>query len=254
MKNVNLVSELMRVEYSDSNDKVGYEDHFYNGFLGIQGSEAYYNHLDRLYNDYFEKLRENVDSLLFGDKSSILIYLNDKIILFNSVKSNYNEKNYMDWGAYILSCEKHYSENIRSNQGAKNEYNIAKFFKEMSGTQLYFIEKGINDLQQLFNNYNTETNITDIPKKNSPAKNNSLSEYINDYFSRYSDSDTLTNKDLVFIFDITRPTIDEWKTLGKFTEISENGKRPILYSKEDVKNNIKNGVLPHRLTDIEKKK
>lgn len=63
MKNVNLVSELMRVEYSDSNDKVGYEDHSYNGFLGIQGSEAYYNHLDRLYNDYFEKLRENVDSL-----------------------------------------------------------------------------------------------------------------------------------------------------------------------------------------------
>lgn len=253
MKNVNLVSELMRVEYSDSNDKVGYEDHSYNGFLGIQGCEAYYNHLDRLYNGYFEKLRENVDSLLFCDKSSILIYLNDKIMLFNSVKSNYNEKHYMDWGAYILSCEKHYSANIRSNQGAKNEYNIAKFFKEMAGTQLYFIEKGINDLQQLFNNYNTENNIVDTPKKNLFTKSNSISEYVDDYFSRYSEKDRLENKDLAFIFDITRPTIDEWKSQGKFTEISEKGKRPILYSKEDVKNSIKNGVLPHRLTDIERR-
>ncbi len=252
MKNVNLVSELMRVEYSDSNDKVGYENHSYNGFLGMQGCEAYYNHLDKLYNDYFEKLRENIETLLFSDKGSILVYLNDKIMLFNSLQSNYNEKNYMDWAAYILSCEKYYSESIRSNQGAKNEYNTAKFFKEMSSTQSYFIEKGINDLQLLLDNYNTEKQIVDISNKDVFVKNNSLSKYVDNYFSRYSDSDTLTNKDLEFIFNITRPTIDKWKVQGKFIQISEEGKRPILYSKEDVKNKIKNGVLTHRLTDINK--
>ncbi|MDH6307387.1 hypothetical protein M2451_000536 [Dysgonomonas sp. PFB1-18] len=253
MKNNSLELELRKVEFSTPNDKIPFEKHTYNGVLGIQGCEAYYNHLDKLYNEYFENIRENIENLLFSDKNSILIYLNDKIILFDSIKSDFNEKNYMDWDAYIVSCEKYYSENIKSNQGAKNEYNTAKFFKEMSGTQVYFIEKGINDLQQLFNNYNGEKKIADTSKKNLSIKNNSLSAYVDDYFSRYSDSDTLTNKDLEFIFDITRPTIDKWKIQGKFIQISEEGKRPILYSKEDVMNKIKNGVLPHRLTDVEQK-
>lgn len=249
----NLVAELKKFEYSKNDDKIGYEQHSYNGFLGMEGSEAYYNHLEELYSKYFDNIRENVENLLFNDKCSLLVYLNDKIILFDSIKSDYELKNYMDWDSYIISCEKHYSENIKNNPGARNEYQTAKFFKEMSGTQLYFIEKAIDELQQLYSNYNNENNIIEIPEKNLSIKSNSLSEYVDDYFLRYSDCDTLTNKDLEFIFGKTRPTIDKWKENGKFIEISENGKRPILYSKEVVKNNIKNGILPHRLTDIERK-
>ncbi|NDV78760.1 hypothetical protein [Dysgonomonas sp. 511] len=255
MKNKNLVTELKRVEFSTSDDKISFEQHSYNGFLGIQGSEAYYNHLENLYNEYVDNIRENVDNLLFNDRCSLLAYLNDKIILFDNVKLDYELKNYMDWNSYIISCEKHYKENIKNNLGAKNEYQTAKFFKEMTDVQMSFIEKAIKEMNDLYNNYNDGGGKTTVekPKESLSTQNKSLSEYVDDYFSRYSDGDTLTNKDLAYIFDISRPTIDEWKEQGKFIEISEMGKRPILYSKEDVKNNIKNGILTDRLTDINKR-
>lgn len=254
MKNKNLVTELKRVEFSTSDDKISFEQHSYNGFLGIQGSEAYYNHLENLYNEYFDNIREKVENLLFNDKCSLLAYLNDKIKIFDNIKLEYKLKNYMDWNSYIISCEKHYKENIKNNSGAKNEYQTAKFFKEMTDVQISFIEKAIKEINDLYNNYNDGDGKTTVekPKENLSPQNKSLSEYVDDYFSRYSDGDTLTNKDLAYIFHITRPTIDAWKVQGKFTQIYKEGERRILYSKGDVKNNIKNGILPQRLTDIKK--
>lgn len=248
MKNNSLELELRKVEFSTPNDKTPFEQHSYNGVLGSQGVDVYYKHLDDLYTCYFVELRSNIDTFIANQNNQLNNFINSKVLLFNGIRDDYFLKNYLDYNSLIDG----YEQDIKAgnnNSNLKNEYSTVKFYAEMSSIQLSFIEKAIDGLQQLFNNYNVEKKTTDIPKK----KSNSLSEYLDDYFSRYSNDDTLTNKDLEFIFDITRPTIDEWKAQGKFTEISEKGKRPILYSKDDVKNSIKNGVLPHRLTDIERK-
>lgn len=252
MKNNNLELELRKVEFSVPNDKIPFEQHSYNGILGSEGVDVYYRLLDDLYVSYFAELRLNIDSIITNQNNQLNNFLNSKILLFNDIRDDYFLKNYLDYNSLISG----YEQDIKvgnSNPNLKNEYDTIKFYAEMSSIQLSFIKKSINNLQQLYNNYNTEDNTANAPKKNLSTKSNSLSEYVDAYFSKYSDSDTLNNKDLEFIFDITRPTIDEWKSQGKFIEISKKGKRPILYSKEDVKNNIKNGVLPHRLTDIERK-
>lgn len=252
MKNNNLELELRKVEFSAPNDKISFEEHTYNSIFGSQGVDVYYKHLDDLYMSYFSELRSNIDSLITNQNNQLNNFINSKILLFNNIRDDYFLKNYLDYNSLIGNYERDIKAG-NNNPNLKNEYNTVKFYAEMSSIQLSFIEKAIDELQQLHNNYNAENNITDVSKKNISTKNNSLSEYVDGYFLRYSVDDTLTNKDLEFIFDITRPTIDEWKTQGKFIEISEKGKRPILYFKEDVKNSIKNGVLPHRLTDIAKK-
>lgn len=249
MENNRLELELRRVEFSVPNDKMVFEKHSYNGVLGSQGVDVYYKYLDDLYTSYFIELRSNIDNLVTNQNSQLNNFINSKLLLFNDIKDDFSLKNYLDYNSLISNYEQEIKVG-NNNPNLKNEYYTVKFYAEMSSIQLSFIEKAIDELQQLYNNYNQQNDIVDTSTKNLSTINNSVSEYIDDYFSRYSEKDTLENKDLAFIFNITRPTIDEWKEQGKFIEISDKGKRPILYSKEDVKNSIKNGILPQRLVDI----
>lgn len=74
--------------------------------------------------------------------------------------------------------------------------------------------------------------------------------YVDDYFNQYTDKDILTNKDLETIFNINRVTIINWRKKGKLEKVSDDDKRPILYSKADIVNKVKDGVLPKRLNSI----
>lgn len=252
MKNNRLELELRRVEFSAPNDKISFEEHTYNSILGSQGVDVYYKHLDDLYTSYFIELRSNIDNLITNKNSQLNNFINSKILLFNEIRDDYFLKNYLDYNSLINGYQQDI-ERGNNNPNLKNEYNTVKFYAEMSSIQLSFIEKAINEVEKIYNIYNSEKEPvkTKVPTS---VRDWSISEYVDNYFAVYSDKDTLTNYDLERIFGRTRMTINNWKNEGRLTQISEEGKRPILYSKEDVKNSIKNGVLTHRLTDIEKKK
>lgn len=252
MKNNNLELELRRVEFSTPNDKVSFERHSYNGVWGSQGVDVYYKLLDDLYISYFSELRLNIDNLISNQNNRLNEFINSKILLFNDIRDDYFLKNYLDYNSLINGYEQDIKRG-NNNPNLKNEYSTIKFYAEMSFTQLSFIEKAIDELEKTYTIYNSEKEPAKT-KASTSVRDWSISEYVDNYFATYSDNDTLTNYDLERIFGKTRPTINEWKSQGRFIEVSEKGKRPILYSKEDVKNNIKSGVLPHRLTDIELKK
>lgn len=223
---MNLETELYRVEFSNSNDKIGYEEHSYNGFYGAQDDETYYNHLDKLYIDYFNNVRANIESLLINNRTDLLRYLQDKIILFDSIKANFKEKSYMDWDSYIYSSEKYYSDAIKTNIGAKNEYNTAKFFKRMSDTQLLFIEKCITELNQIYNIYDPNSSSQKITQEQieKDTWDNTLSEY----------GDIVNTFDLAKIFDKDETTIRRWAREGVLTPIDKK-KRPMQFKKDDIK-------------------
>ena len=223
----NLEIELKRVERSASDDKISYEKHSYNGFLGIQDYEAYHNHLDSLYYGYFGKLRDNIDNLLINSRDNLLRYLQDKITLFNTIKSDFEIKNLIDfWNNYIKSSEKYHSEAIKNNIGAKNEYNTAKFFKRMEETQLYFIEKGIDELNQIYNIYNPNSESQKITQEQIDKEtwSNTLSEY----------GEIINTFDLAKIFKRDEATIRRWVKKGAITPIDKN-KRPMQFIKDEIK-------------------
>lgn len=251
MKNNNLELELRKVEFSVPNDKIPFEQHSYNGILGSEGVDVYYRLLDNLYVSYFAELRLNIDSIITNQNNQLNNFLNSKILLFNDIRDDYFLKNYLDYNSLISG----YEQDIKAgnnNPNLKNEYDTVKFFAEMSSMQLSFIEKAIDELEKIYKIYNSEN---EPIKTKTPIniRDWSIPEYVDNYFVVYSDKDTLTNYDLERIFGKTRMTINNWKNEGRLTQVSEENKRPILYSKDDVKNSIKNGVLPHRLTDIKNK-
>ena len=251
MKNNRLELELRRVEFSTPNDKISFEEHTYNSILGSQGVDVYYKHLDDLYTSYFIELRSNIDSFITNQNNQLNNFINSKILLFNDIRDDYFLKNYLDYNSLING----YEQDIKAgnnNLNLKNEYNTVEFYAEMSSIQLSFIEKAIDELEKIYKIYNPENEPIKI-KTPTSIKDWSIPEYVENYFAVYSDKDTLTNYDLERIFGKTRMTINNWKNEGRLTQVSEKNKRPILYSKEDVKNSIKNGVLPHRLTDIERR-
>lgn len=223
---MNLETELRRVEFSNPNDKVGYEQHSYNSFYGSQDDEAYYNHLDQLYNDYFSNLRTNIENLLINSRENLLRYLRDKIVLFNSIKDNFIEKNYMDWGSYTANSEIYYSDAIKTNLGARNEYNTAKFFKRMSDTQLRFIEKSITELNKIHEIYNPNSEPQKITTEQIEKDTwvNTLAEY----------GDIVDTFDLAKIFDREETTIRRWVREGVITPIDKQ-KRPMQFKKDDIK-------------------
>lgn len=225
--NNNLELELKRIEYSDSNDKISFEHHSYNRFSGLEDCEVYNKHLDRIYNDYFAHLRINTDNLLINNRADLLKYLQDKTTLFNSIKLSFETKNLLTfWDNYIKSCEKYFTNNIQNNVGAKNEYYTAQFFKRMSETQLHYIEKAIDELNQIYNIYNPNSEPQKISQEQIDKEiwDNTLSEY----------GDILNTFDLAKIFNKDEATIRRWARQGIVTPIDKQ-KRPMQFIKDEIK-------------------
>lgn len=222
----NLETELRKVEFSTPNDNISYEQHSYNGFTGMQGSESYYIYLDKLYNEYASTLNLNIVNLLTNNKNNLLNYLSDKTSLFNTIKVDFKDKNYMDWDSYLKSRETYDKNTLKSNTNAKNEYNTVKFFKEITDIQLYFINKIIGELQRIYNSYNPNAE----PQRVSPDQieketwDNTLSNY----------GDIINTFDLAKIFGRAETTITRWVREGVITPIDKK-KRPMQFKKDDIK-------------------
>ena len=246
MKSNNLELELNRFEASEWNDKITYEEHIYNGFSGIEGSECYNNYLNELYNNYLSNFRQKIDGLLH-DKDVLLAVISDKISLFEGIKDDYLLKNtmYNHYDDYLQSLSR--DMNTNNIKGLSNDYNTLLFFRAMSGTQMYYIEKNIDELKKMYTNYNTSTK-----KGNAPQPQHQESKHhIDEYFEKHFANKDITNKEIVLMFDISRPTISEWEKKGKLIKISDEGKRPIIYSKEKLIEFLKDGKIKDRLRDVQ---
>lgn len=222
----NLETELRRIEFSNPDDRIGYEKHSYNGFKGIHGSESYCIHLDKFYSDYLSQLNENIETLLINDRDSLLKFLSHKITLFANIKADFETKNYINWNDHLRSQEKYFSDALKNNSHAKNEYETVRFFKEMTDTQLYFINKIIDELQQTYNSYNPNSEPQKISHEQIDKETwaNTLSDY----------RDILNTFDLAKIFKNDATTIRRWVKEGVLTPIDRN-KRPMQFKKDDIK-------------------
>lgn len=237
--------ELTRIEFSEPTDNKTYLEHSYNGFTGEEGSDAFFEYLDELYNSYRLQLSEETNTM---NSKDLKTSLNKRIKEFEATQEQFEERNHLRFEP-MLELYEDEMRNGNDNDSLKEEYLIVKFYSQMKNTQQYFITKTIEHLEKLLpTTISTESTI-EIQIQEEAPQDISFNDYIDDYFEKYNDKETLTNADLKRIFNISRPTIDKWKALGKFIEISKKGTRPTLYSKEDVKRNIKSGILPSRLTD-----
>ena len=249
----NLELELRRYEPSAWNDKITYEKHYYNGFSGMEGEEAYQRHLQGIYNAYFIELRENIDTLALSNSiDTLLKFLQTKIDLFNDIndKEGNESTRWVDYESFknqIIRDETVDRDIVQRIQGAKNDYNTMKFFVRMIGTQLYFIEKGIDELNKIYMNYCPSTTKTNMPQLK-PQPNQ---HYIDEYFEKHFANKDITNKEIALMFGITRPTIQDWREKGKLIQISDEGERPIKYSKEKLIEYLKDGRIKDRLVNIQ---
>jgi hypothetical protein len=127
--------------------------------------------------------------------------------------------------------------------GIKNDCGTLKFFKEMSGTQFFFIEKGIEELTKIYATYNAPSRQSRIPQPEQQVKKS----HIDDYFEKHFTDKEITNGDIAKMFGITRPTIQEWREKGKLIQISADKKRPIIYDKEKLIEYLKDGIIKDKL-------
>jgi len=224
--------ELQRYELSPSNDKITYDKHCYNGFSGAEGAEAYRHYLSGLYNDYFSDLRKQIDTLALSNIDVLLRFLQTKIDLFNDINDT-DGKNCLRWVDYesfknLIERDETVDKPIlERSPAAKNEYGTMKFFVEMIAIQNYFIQKGIDELTQLYNTYNPQPQ-PQIITENVIEKEkweNTLTDY----------PDILTVSHLMNIFKVTRQTIYRWEDEGRIKRI-DKGTRP-RFLKSDIKKN-----------------
>ena len=257
----NLELELRRYEPSAWNDKITYEKHYYNGFSGMEGEEAYQRYLQGIYNVYFIELRKDIDTLALSNSiDTLLKFLQTKIDLFKDIndKEGNESTRWVDYESFknqIIRDETVDRDIVQRIEGAKNDYNTMKFFVRMIGTQLYFIEKGIDELNKIYVNYSPSTHINDIPqsepKPKAQPKPQPNQNFIDEYFEKHFANKDITNKEIMLMFDITRPTIQDWREKGKLIQISDEGERPIKYSKEKLIENLKDGIIKDRLVNIQ---
>jgi len=231
MNSNNLELELRRYELSAWNDKITYEKHYYNGFSGIEGEEAYQRYLQGVYDTYFIELRQKIDSLALSNIDTLLRFLQTKIDLFNEIyDKEYNNSNrwndYQSFESMIIRDETVDKQLVQNSQGAKNDYHTMKFFVRMIGTQLYFIDKAINELTQIYNTYCPE------PQPQKMTENDIDKEVWNNTLK--DEKDILDTFDLARIFNKKESTIRRWAREGVLNPIDKT-KRPQQFRKEDVK-------------------
>jgi len=225
--NNNLELALRCYEPSPWNDKITYEKHYYNGFSGLEGIEAYQSYLEGLYVNYFMSLREQIDKVLFIDIDVLLKFLKTKIDLFNEINDidcNYclRQVDYKCFESMIERDEKAVSLSI----GAINDYGTMIFFRQMIGVQLYFIERAINELTRIYITYNPLPQSMIITERDidKDTWDNTLKE----------ENDIIDTFDLARIFNRKEPTIRRWIREGVLNPIDRN-RRPQQFRKNDVK-------------------
>jgi hypothetical protein len=231
MKTNNLELELRRYELSDLDDKISFEENCYNDFSGYQGVDAYQKYLQGLYDEYFFKIRETIDTLAITNIDVLLRFLQTKLDLFNDIydKENNNNTRWEDSDFFkdlIKRDESVDKSLVENSQGAKNQYKTSKFFAGMISVQFLFIEKAINELTQIFNTYSPN------PKPISITKNDIEKEKWDNTLK--DEKDILNTNDLARIFGKDTRTINRWVKEGVLDPIDKN-KRPHQFKKDDVK-------------------
>ncbi|MDR0423004.1 MAG: hypothetical protein LBH46_00250 [Rickettsiales bacterium] len=231
MQHNNLELELRRYEPSTRNDKITYEKHYYNGFSGLEGEEAYQRYLQGLYDTYFIELRQKIDMLALSNIDTLLKFLQTKIDLFNDIhdKEYNNSTRWTDYKCFesmIIRDETVDKQLVQNSQGAKNDYHTMKFFVRMIGTQLYFIDKAVNELTQIYNTYSPQPQPKQLTREaiEKETWESTLSEY----------GDLINTFEVAKIFDKDEATIRRWKREGKITPIDETA-RPMQFMKDEIK-------------------
>ena len=229
MKQDNLELALREYNPSVGNDKITYEKHYYNGFAGIEGDEAYYKHLETLYNAYFVDFRGKIDNLVMKDANTLRSFLQNKIDLFNNIADDFKNKNQLgSWKGLIRRDETVDKPTLQRSPGARNEYYTMKFFVEMINVQNYFIDKAITELTGIYNNFNPNQQPQTITEEgiNKEEWDNALKDYPND----------MTTQDVAKAFAKSERTINLWKKQGMITPYHEG--HPDIYTKEEIKKYI----------------
>lgn len=226
MKTNNFELELICYKPSDLNDKINY-----NGFLSLEGEEAYHVYLQGLFDNYFCELRVKIDTLAETNTDTLLKFLQTKIDLFNDIndKENINNTRWIDYEFFKDSINRDKTVDrsiVEKSQGAKNQYKTLNFFVGMMNVQFFFIEKAINELTQIYNIYSPKPKPILITEKDIEKEiwENTLKD----------EKDVLDTKDLARIFSKDTRTINRWVKEGVFSPIDTN-KRPHQFNKIDVK-------------------
>ena len=252
MKSNNLELALRRFEISPQDDSVSYDGHYCNGFSGAESSEAYYLHLERLYNDYFIEFRSNVESRIFQDKNITLQIIQSQITLFTEIKGEFELKSTLDcW----ISNRERFNRDMQQNSNEyvlwrkfKNQRDTVDFFIEMINTQSHFIDKAIDEIQQIYDRFVADATPTTPP---TTLKSQHPRNDVDEYFEKHFANKEITNKEIELMFGIRRPTIQSWREVqGKLIQTSDEGKRPITYDKQKLIEYIKDGVIKERLKNI----
>ena len=231
MKTDNFEMELRRYEPSPADDKITYEKHFYNDFSGMEGEESYQRYLQSLYDAYFYDLRQKIDTLVFTNIDTLLRFLKTKIDLFNEIndKEYKNNTRWIDYESFkrlIIRDETVDRPIIQRSKEARNQYHTMKFFVGMIDTQLYFIEKAINELTQIYNTYSPQPQPQKISERD-------IDKDIWDNTLKI-EKEILDTFDLARIFHKDTRTINRWVRDGVINPIDEN-KRPHQFRKDEVK-------------------
>lgn len=230
MKSRNLELALRQFEISDDNDTISYIDHFYNGFSGAEGSEAYYCFLEQLYNDYFLNLRTQIDNLILQNIEIALNFVSTKIVLFNDIQNDFKFKSTLE---FWLSNKDLSNDELNQKEAysslwkkIKNQRDTIDFFIGMIETQEYFINKALLELLSIKNSYSSKSdnptiteNEIDIQKWENLLKN---------------ESEILSTFDLARIFNKASRTINRWVKEGAIVPIDKN-KKPQQFKKDDIK-------------------
>lgn len=282
MKTNNFIIELNKVDSRYS--KYDHENNSLNGFrCDVNGVSEYEDYLNDLFIEYFNEINDHINNLLLcQDVSKIIIVINNAIKVFNDLKekiiesdeelkeliSNLDELLIRDNFMYEdrkeevqeqqkLSCLRY---NFKNNiidipalyenlfQKNGNEWKIEFFILRMEKIGRDYIYNSLDKLNDLLNSYFPPI-LSQKSTKVAINKADSTS-WIDEYFEKHFANKDITNKEIALMFDITRPTIQEWREQGKIIMISEQGKRPIIYSKEKLIEDLKDGTIKDRLKNI----
>jgi len=229
MKTNNLELALRQFEISPENDALPYENHYYNGFSGVE-SEVFIQHLDGLYNEYMSNLHSQIDMLVLKDTNTALQFLQTKINLFNKIQSEFESKSMLNvWESIRKRLNGDLQrQNIKYPlwRKIKNQRDTVEFVIEMINTQNHFIGKAITELQEIANTYNPQPQQQTITEKQIEKDkwDNALKDY----------PDIITTFDLEKIFNKDKRTINRWVKEGVITPIDKK-KRPHQFRKDDIK-------------------
>ena len=205
-----LLFELRRFDVEDFGyNDIPFEDIF-------NESDAYMRYFSRLFNGYFSELYNKIE--VENDFSLI----NTKIKLFNHIKTELSEKK-----QFLFDLEK-------KNQTVEDRMTYICVNKAYN-KQHDHINNALNKLEIMSANYNSS-----IKKSNAPQpKLQENKHYIDEYFEKHFDNKDITNKEIMLMFGITRPTVQAWREEGKLIQISEDGKRPIYTIRKNLLNILK---------------